>query len=300
VEKKVCLTAAFVSTLLLSTVAATWFIDLGQANPYIRYWKKEGEVLPPDGTKPPVVSIFSPANDTSYPSNSVLLNVSASIERSNNVSLGLSELYYTASWQKDRTEVDLRSFYVKNNYSYPSTFSINMTEIPEGPRWLEVYAVATGFAYETRHEVKGIFYTTYYVGYKITSSSVVEFTIDTTPPSISVLTMENKTYDTSDVPLSFTVNEPVSQTSYSLDGQDNVTFAGNTILTGLSEEEHNVTVYATDNAGNIGASETITFTVAKPEPLPTTRVIAPIASVTVVGASLLVYFMKSKKRSQKP
>jgi len=300
VEKKVCLTAAFVSTLLLSTVAATWFIDLGQANPYIRYWKKEGEVLPPDGTKPPVVSIFSPANDTSYPSNSVLLNVSASIERSNNVSLGLSELYYTASWQKDRTEVDLRSFYVKNNYSYPSTFSINMTEIPEGPRWLEVYAVATGFAYETRHEVKGIFYTTYYVGYKITSSSVVEFTIDTTPPSISVLTMENKTYDTSDVPLSFTVNEPVSQTSYSLDGQGNVTFAGNTILTGLSEEEHNVTVYATDNAGNIGASETITFTVAKPEPLPTTRVIAPIASVTVVGASLLVYFMKSKKRSQKP
>ena len=299
-EKKVCLTAAFVSTLLLSTVAATWFIDLGQANPYIRYWKKEGEVLPPDGTKPPVVSIFSPANDTSYPSNSVLLNVSASIERSNNVSLGLSELYYTASWQKDRTEVDLRSFYVKNNYSYPSTFSINMTEIPEGPRWLEVYAVATGFAYETRHEVKGIFYTTYYVGYKITSSSVVEFTIDTTPPSISVLTMENKTYDTSDVPLSFTVNEPVSQTSYSLDGQGNVTFAGNTILTGLSEEEHNVTVYATDNAGNIGASETITFTVAKPEPLPTTRVIAPIASVTVVGASLLVYFMKSKKRSQKP
>jgi len=292
VEKKALLTAAFVSVLLLSTVAATQFVNLGQANPYIRDWKKEGEVPPPDGTNPPVVSIFSPANHTFYPSNDLILNFSVTIERSNNISLGLSELYYTASWQKDRTNVDLRSFWVKNNYTYPSTFSINMTAVPEGPRWLEVYAVATGFAYETRHELKGISYTTYYVGYKISSSSVVNFTIDTTPPSISVLAMENKTYDTSDVSLSFTANEPVSQTSYSLDGQDNVTIAGDTILTGLSEGAHNITVYATDNAGNIGASEIITFTIAKPEPLPTTMIIAPIVSVVVIGVGLLVYFKK--------
>jgi hypothetical protein len=39
----------------------------------------------------------------------------------------------------------------------------------------------------------------------------------------------------------------------------NVTIAGNTTLTGLSSSVHNLTVYAWDEAGNIGSSETITF-----------------------------------------
>jgi hypothetical protein len=292
VEKKALLTVAFVSVLLLLTVAATQFVNLGQANPYIRDWKKEGEVPPPDGTNPPVVSIFSPANNTAYSSNNFLLNFSVTIERSNNISLGLSELYYTASWQKDRTEVDLRSFYVENNYTYPSTFSINMAEVPEGPRWLEVYAVATGFAYETRREVKGIFYTTYYVGYKITGSSMVNFTVDTTPPIISTLSVENKTYSTSNVTLNVIVNEPVSQIIYSLDGQRNVTVAGNTTLADLPKGDHTVTVYATDEAGNIGASETMYFSVEVPEPFPAAPAAASAASVAVIGVGLLIYFRK--------
>ena len=290
-EKKPLLTIAFISVLLLSAVAGTQFVNLGRANPYIRDVVKEGEISPPDGTKPPTILILSPKNNTVYASNTVSFTFNVSMPE-NEVPLHISEIYYTASWQHDAS-LQLRKVPVGQG-------SIDLTDIPEGPRWLEVYAVATGFAYETRHEVKGIFYTTYYVGYKISSSSVVNFTIDTTPPSISVLTMKNRTYDTSDVPLSFTVNEPVSQISYSLDGQDNVTIAGDTILTGLSDGEHNLTVYATDVAGNIGASETITFTVAKPESLPTTMVIAPIASLAVVGAGLLVYFAKSKKRAQEP
>jgi len=50
-----------------------------------------------------------------------------------------------------------------------------------------------------------------------------------------------------------------------LDGQENVTIAGNTTLVGLSSGVHNVTVYACDDAGNVGSLETLTFTVAKPE-----------------------------------
>jgi hypothetical protein len=103
-------------------------------------------------------------------------------------------------------------------------------------------------------------------------------------------------YEVPEVPLNFTVNELASRISYVLDGQENVTIAGNTTLTNLTYGEHNVTVYATDNAGNIGASETITFTIAEPEPEPfsTTMVIAPMASITVVGVGLLVYFKKRK------
>jgi hypothetical protein len=298
VEKKTLLTVAFIS-LFLVAVAGTQFVSLGQANPYIRDWKMEGEISPPDGTKPPIVSISCPMNNTSYPSNSFSLNFTATVEKSNDISLGLSEVYYVASWQKGRTDIDLYSLFVKNNYTWPSTFSINMTDVPEGPHWLEVYAVATGFAYETRHEVKGIYYTTYYVGYKITSSSVVNFTIDTTAPSVLSLSVENETFATSDVPLTLIVNEAVSQVTYSLDGQKNVTIAGNTTLIGLSSGNHKLTVYATDEAGNVGASETITFSVTVPEPFPTELVTVGGASAAFVSVGFVVYSLKFKKRMEK-
>jgi len=94
------------------------------------------------------------------------------------------------------------------------------------------------------------------------------------------------------------VDELVSQIAYSLDGQENVTVAGNTTLTGLSPGEYNVTVYAQDTVGNVGASETIYFNIAeKPEPesFPTTLVIALVATVVFVGVGILLYFKKRKR-----
>jgi hypothetical protein len=123
------------------------------------------------------------------------------------------------------------------------------------------------------------------------------FAIDTILPCISVLSVENKTYNTLDVPLNFTINEPFSQIKYSLDGQENVTIAGNTTIAGLSDGAHNITIYAQDIAGNIGASETTYFSVTQEtnpqsEPFPTTSVATAIASVVIVAVGLLVYFKK--------
>jgi len=124
-------------------------------------------------------------------------------------------------------------------------------------------------------------------------AACVTFTIDTTPSNVSITSPENKTYESFDVPLNFTVNEPVSQIAYSLDGQENVTVAGNTTLTGLSPGEYNITVYAQDTVGNVGASETIYFNIAEePVPFPTTLVVATVASLAVIGIGLLVYFKK--------
>lgn len=67
---------------------------------------------------------------------------------------------------------------------------------------------------------------------------------DTTSPYITHLSLENTTYSTGNVPLNFVVNENITQATYTLDGQANVTIAGNTTLTGLSAGVHNVTVYA--------------------------------------------------------
>jgi hypothetical protein len=106
---------------------------------------------------------------------------------------------------------------------------------------------------------------------------------------IEVTSPENKTYDTSSIPLNFTVNTAVSQITYSLDGEENITFSGNTTLAGLANGDYNITVYVRDGAGNAG-SETTYFSVDVP--FPTTMVIAPIASVAIIGAGLLVYFKK--------
>jgi N-acetylneuraminic acid mutarotase len=124
---------------------------------------------------------------------------------------------------------------------------------------------------------------------------------DTTAPEIAVSSPENKTYYNVNVTLSFSVNESTSRTSYSLDGLDNVTVVGNTTVVGLSVGLHNVTVYAWDTAGNVGSSETITFSISEPEPkpspitpFPTTLVIASVITIAVVGIVLLFYFKKRK------
>jgi N-acetylneuraminic acid mutarotase len=118
----------------------------------------------------------------------------------------------------------------------------------------------------------------------------------TVPPDILVVSPENKTYTTGNVSLEFTVNKPVVWLGYSLDGKDNVTNTGNTTIAGLSSGLHNVTVYAKDALENTGASETVTFTIAKPERSSTTLVaVASGASAVVIGAVLLVYFRRRKR-----
>jgi hypothetical protein len=116
-----------------------------------------------------------------------------------------------------------------------------------------------------------------------------------TPPKISYLSVENKTYTETDVPLNFTVNGNISQVTYSLDGKDNITIPGNTTLTGLPTGPHNVTLYAHDVAGNTGASETVTFTVvneSETEPFLIVVLVAVVLAAIFVGAGLTVHFKK--------
>lgn len=117
-------------------------------------------------------------------------------------------------------------------------------------------------------------------------------------PNVTLLLPQNANFTTSDVQLDFSVNQPVSQVEYSLDGGANVTVAGNTTLTGLSNGYHNVTVYAANEDGNRGASETVYFNVEVPKPSPNWLIIAVIVTVLVVFsvliACLLLYFQKRK------
>ena len=116
------------------------------------------------------------------------------------------------------------------------------------------------------------------------------------PPAVSITSFESAaSYASGVVALSFSLNKPASWVGYSLDGKDNVTVAGNTTLTGLSAGLHNVTVYAKDTNENVGASETIVFTVAPESFLSSTLVVVAVAVlVGVVCVGLFLYFRKHR------
>ena len=285
--KKV-LALTLISAVLFSAVATLHHTGLATVNlsyhdpisPDIPY----GPVSPfPD---PPVLIVQSPQRNTTYYVNDVLLNFTV-----------ITPSTWTGS--TNVTEIDY-------NFDGQVVTLWNLTDYPLSPtqQFLILLNASTG---QHTLQVNAHSESTYYVDprydffpsiFPIEVSQTIPFTVDTTafpPTSVSIASPENKTYITFDVPLNFTVNEPDSQIIYSLDGKDNVTTSENTTLTGLSNGEHSIAVYATDVAGNIGAFETITFTVAKePEPFPTLIAVVIIGSVAVVGAGSAVYFKKRK------
>ena len=89
----------------------------------------------------------------------------------------------------------------------------------------------------------------------------------TVPPVLNVLSPENKTYTSSEIPLVLSVNRPTIWMGYSLDDLANVTVTGDVELSNLSEGEHRLTVYVNDTFGNMVSSSNITFFVDTFAPL---------------------------------
>jgi hypothetical protein len=128
------------------------------------------------------------------------------------------------------------------------------------------------------------------VSYSTTWLTKISPEPDVSPPVVSISSPKSKTYDTEEISLNFTINEPPSWIGYSLDGHDNVTITENITLSGLSKDAHNLIVYAEDIAGNIGASETIYFTMVARFPIE--LVVASVVVAVAVSFGLLVRFKK--------
>lgn len=270
--------AAFAVIVLLSVATMTRLVSLGSANPYMYHkW-----VSPPSDASPLVISVSSPENNTVYRVNDITLAFNITTEHT---SIGyLLGANFKASWMTDNVPV-----YVQNIRSpeFPSFWDHRETfrHMPDGEYSIVINASGGG------QYADGL---TAYL-FDMTTISVINFTVDTNPPEVSILSMENKTYDLSDVPLNFTVSERASLIKYSLDGQDNSTLYGNTTLAGLPNGRHNLTVYVWDVAGNLGVSEIVVFNMAKPEPepFPAMQVVAvSVAVMAMVGIGLLVYLKK--------
>jgi hypothetical protein len=129
---------------------------------------------------------------------------------------------------------------------------------------------------------------------------------DSAAPEITILSPQNRTYYETSIPLEFSVNEPNCSITYKFDSRAPIVISKNTTLTGFYYGSHNVTIYATDIAGNTGA-QTVIFTLAKteePTPLPELSPAAlPIAVSTIavgfiaLGAGLFLYRRRSRREA---
>ena len=126
-------------------------------------------------------------------------------------------------------------------------------------------------------------------------SSIISFKVDTAPPNIRVISPKPKIYKNSEVMLIFTINENFTKTSYSLDGNEVQITNQEITLSNLANGNHSITVYSVDEAGNIGVSETINFSVETNNELNLTILI--LSTIITVGIILgLVYLVKRGKK----
>lgn len=75
-----------------------------------------------------------------------------------------------------------------------------------------------------------------------------------------------------------------------------MTFTGNLSLSGLSNGDHTLTIYANDNS-SMGASETMYFIVSAATPYPIQLTVTAVIVAVIVSAAIGMYHIKTKRSS---
>lgn len=172
-----------------------------------------------------------------------------------------------------------------NSQAETQTVTSNLTGLNDGEHTIKVYEKIDYFDMSLMVPKS----------YALAYSNTIGFTLLNTIPTIGNLSIQNKTYNTNSISLEFSVNEPITSASYSLDASENVTMQGNATLIDLEEGSHVIVVYASDIGGNIGASETVYFTVDTRFPSMLIPVIAAMV-ILVVAVAAVVYLKKHKRQ----
>ena len=281
--KRTAVALVLILALFSSAVPGILLVNLAKANYF----------------PPPSIEIFSPfSSPCVYPNASVPLNVRVNILPSE------PDITYIRYSLDGKANVTLTSLAKEENVGY----------------WTSTKGViASGTAFSAKASMDNladgnhtlIVYAHYANGKEMSRSR--EFTVDIHykpyTPELVILSPQNQTYTTTEVPLIWACDEQKIVADYTLDLLSHIplyayftlseheSLPGNTTLTGLSNGTHTLTVYVITERGT--ASQTVHFTVSpemQPEPFPTALVAtASGASVAVVGAVLLVYFRKRKR-----
>jgi len=279
---------AMILALSVTALAATLFTDYARANPIVH--------------DPETVSTYvqSPTKNKVYNTTNIPLKFYVDIPAESKV---LSVRYW----------LDGQLLGQDSGEDLPKAYSVALTWLSDGKHSIKVYMNVHYFKIWRMSDGNVYHISSRYLdGY----SDAVLFTVDTRSPSARVIASQ-ETFEASDVPLNFTLNEPVSWVGYSLDGNNVVTVTDDVastewlgvgnyrlVLSGLPAGAHSLTVYAEDLAGNRGASEPFNFTVAQETPsevvhdstpFPTAFAAAGIlTAVVAVSSGLLFYFKKRR------
>jgi hypothetical protein len=267
----------------------------------------------PNSTSYSVVKILAPVSKT-YDSRFLTLKVSFTY----------GGLEYTLTYTIDGKSMGAIPWTVENpdnefHVVYTAIGSVKLPELSEGSHFITVTIVCGLYGHYGNPPGAPFKQTSpRSLDYEATWTDTVNFTIDsgvqtpappltpdTTPPNISNLSIENKTYLAPGVPLNFTVDGNISKFAYSLDGTRNITIAGNITLMGLSLGMHNLIVYAWDDAGNVGVSQTVTFAIADAssaplgpsEPFSTASVLtaSAVSAAVALGAAGFIFYGKKRR-----
>jgi hypothetical protein len=120
---------------LVSVMAGALFVRSVEANPYWWYTK----VQPDAHTKPPIISIFSPENNTVYNENNVTLSFQVDCGESETaLDTLLLFVVYETDWEHDNDN----RFSPWNYTSFPH--EVNLTKIPEGKHSITIQATEKG------------------------------------------------------------------------------------------------------------------------------------------------------------
>jgi hypothetical protein len=247
-------TTVFVLAILISTVVGAEFI--GQVNA----WNTPHEL---EGFIPATIKIVSPQN-TTYTDFVPIKFIATS-----------------GGFEPNSPYSGYQLFGGGYSYSLDGQANVSiagdttLADLGTGSHWIVIYAhyyVSCG----------------QFVGPFSDGSEPIYFAVISTALNMSIQNPQNKTYNTNEIALNFTVDKPTSTLTYSLDNKANVTITGNTTLSGLSDGFHQVTIYAEETTD----SQTVYFNIeaSEPQELQTITILSISGvSAAVVGIAIIIH-----------
>jgi len=305
-KRNIILVYALLSMLIAST-AGTGLVSFAKAN----FEPVQAPSVPI--TDKPTISLTSPSNWI-IQENHTDITVNVTLPSAWNDSYGFEGEIYSINCSLDQTQITNDV----NTYGRSGNFPLDLADYTKHCCTIihteDVGLLSLGQHSVTVSVVADTMYYPYYPGeghdylyYDVSTSVTFTFTV-VALPVISNLSVDNKTYSRSFLPLTFNLNQTTSWLGYSLDNHPNETISGNVTLTNLTEGNHNLVVYANDTYGNMGKSDTAYFTVSLPTPSPnltetptpsSTIPEFPLAAITItcLTATILVgAIFRTRKR----
>jgi hypothetical protein len=233
------------------------------------------------------INVASPTENAVYHNRTINVNFDATIDGPASLSKGLHIIStYQGDWMQESAWCPFPpGFDFGEGYMRPSMQrNFTIIDIPFGEHTLNITVSGLGGYWENGTEYMFNYHKTVSVRFAIPTNPIITFAL-----------LQNATFETSSVPLNFTVDYPVTEISYYLDGQEATPISGNTTLTDLANGQHNVIVYATSKYGYSGVSETLFFNVNAQEfPVVPFVTLSAIVVASAFGGAT-VYFKKRKR-----